>query len=147
VEVMKYKAHDSEPLMVSDVTLPIYGSSILNYLIAKDISHHHLNTLRAMSNFKDDEMADWLNISVRTFRDYRKPGVTYKENLKEHILILLSLFKHGHDVFGGRESFDAWLNTENFFLFGKKPAAFLNTITGIRHIDDRLTALEYGDNV
>jgi uncharacterized protein (DUF2384 family) len=144
---MAYKEYDKAPLLAEDVAMPIYGSAILNYLVAKDVSHRHLNTLRSMSNFNDDEMAEWLNISVRTFRDYRKPGVTYKENLKEHIVLLLSLFRHGHDVFGSKEAFDTWLSTENFLLFGKKPAAFLSTITGIRHIDDRLTALEYGDNV
>ncbi|MEZ4822026.1 MAG: antitoxin Xre/MbcA/ParS toxin-binding domain-containing protein [Ignavibacteria bacterium] len=33
-------------------------------------------------------------------------------------------------------------------MSGKKsPITFLNTITGIRFVNDRLTAMEYGDNV
>ena len=27
------------------------------------------------------------------------------------------------------------------------PNSFLNTVTGVKFVDDRLTAMEYGDNV
>jgi uncharacterized protein (DUF2384 family) len=70
-----------------------------------------------------------------------------KENLKEHIILLLSLIKHGTQVFGSKDGFDQWLTTGNFFLDSKTPVTFLNTVTGIRFIDERLTAMEYGDNV
>jgi uncharacterized protein (DUF2384 family) len=60
---------------------------------------------------------------------------------------LLSLMQHGIEVFGSKSDFDQWLATENFFLDGKEPNSFLNTIAGVRFIDDRLTAMEYGDNV
>ena len=51
------------------------------------------------------------------------------------------------DVFESKENFDKWLLSENYFLDNKPPEEFLNTITGIQFIDDRLTAIEYGDNV
>jgi uncharacterized protein (DUF2384 family) len=84
---------------------------------------------------------------VRTFRDYRKPDSKFKANVKEHVLLLLSMIKHGNEVFGSRDGFDCWLDTTNFFFDNKKPKNFLNTVTGIRFVDDRLTAIEYGDNV
>ncbi|WP_245826382.1 MbcA/ParS/Xre antitoxin family protein [Spirosoma rigui] len=43
--------------------------------------------------------------------------------------------------------FDQWLNRKNFFFDNKSPNSFLNTVTGVRFVDDRLTALEHGDNV
>ena len=61
--------------------------------------------------------------------------------------MLFALFKHGTDVFGSTKDFNDWLNNENFFFDGKPPAGYLKTITGIRYVDRRLTAMEYGDNV
>jgi uncharacterized protein (DUF2384 family) len=60
---------------------------------------------------------------------------------------LISLYQHGETIFENRKKFDQWLNTPNFFLDQKKPKEFLETISGIKIIDDRLTALEFGDNV
>jgi uncharacterized protein (DUF2384 family) len=56
------------------------------------------------------------------------------------------------------KEFESWLNQENFYFDNKSPVSFLNTITGspvsflntitgIKFIDDRLTAMQYGDNV
>jgi uncharacterized protein (DUF2384 family) len=55
--------------------------------------------------------------------------------------------KHGIHVFGTAAAFEEWLNKGNFYFDNKLPVSFLNTITGIKFIDDRLTAMEYGDNV
>jgi uncharacterized protein (DUF2384 family) len=49
-------------------------------------------------------------------------------------------------VFGSAKEFDNWLHGENFYFDGKTPNVFLNTVTGIRFVDDSLTAMEYGDN-
>ena len=62
-------------------------------------------------------------------------------------MLLISLLEHGIDVFDTTENFDKWLLTENFYLDNNPPKDFLDTITGIKFIDDRLTAMEYGDNV
>jgi uncharacterized protein (DUF2384 family) len=50
-------------------------------------------------------------------------------------------------VFGSSQSFKNWLFKENLLLFNKKPSHFLKSVSGIRLIDDRLTGMEYGDNV
>jgi uncharacterized protein (DUF2384 family) len=60
---------------------------------------------------------------------------------------LISLYEHGIDVFDTKENFDEWLLSENKLLDNKAPKDFLNTVTGIKFIDTRLTAIEYGDNV
>jgi len=38
-----------------------------------------------------------------------------------------------------------WLKTENFYFDQEKPMIFIDTASGIKFIDDRLTGLEYGD--
>ncbi|HEY8781625.1 MAG TPA: MbcA/ParS/Xre antitoxin family protein [Mucilaginibacter sp.] len=57
------------------------------------------------------------------------------------------LFEHGIEVFGTKKSFTTWLEKENFFFDKKAPAEFMKTEAGIKFIDDRLTGIEYGDNV
>jgi putative toxin-antitoxin system antitoxin component (TIGR02293 family) len=136
-----------ENVILESVPKSINDSEILNLLYHNDINWQYLNALKTYTDFKDDTISDWLNISVKTFREYKKPQSSFKENVKEQVLLLLSLIRHGVDVFGSVKEFDLWLNQENFYFDNKAPISYMNTITGIRFIDDRLTALEYGDNV
>jgi uncharacterized protein (DUF2384 family) len=53
----------------------------------------------------------------------------------------------GNSVFGSNEKFEMWLNTPNFMFNKDRPTDFIKTITGIRFVMDRLTAMEHGDNV
>ena len=141
VDTLKYtRVLKSVPDRISD-------SEILNLLQTNDINWEYIDTIKEMTDLNDEVISVWLNISVRSFRSYRQSNSRLKENLKEHVIVLLSLIKHGIQVFGTKDGFDQWLTTGNFFLDGKTPVAFLNTVTGIRFIDDRLTAMEYGDNV
>jgi len=136
-----------EPIILKDVPGHLSDAEILNYLYMKEITWKHVNAIRDLTAFKDDAVSDWLNISVRTLRDYCKPRSTFKDNFKEQVLLILALIKHGKTVFGSKEAFDTWLMTENFYFDNKKPETFMNTVTGLRFIDDRLTAIQYGDNV
>jgi uncharacterized protein (DUF2384 family) len=62
-------------------------------------------------------------------------------------LIPDALIKHGIEVFGTEENFEHWLQKDNFFFDNKSPLVFINTNEGLKFIDDRLTGIEYGDNV
>lgn len=61
--------------------------------------------------------------------------------------LTFSLYKHGILVFGSEKSFTKWLNSKNIIFDNKMPKEFLNTIEGIKFVDDRLTAIEYGDTI
>lgn len=140
----------AEPLdrdILEEVPGQINDSEILYFLHTKEVNWKHLNAIKNLTAFNDDIISEWLNLSVRTFREYRKPDSIFRENIKEHVLLLLALIKHGIEVFGSPQRFDNWLNTKNFYFDNEKPEAFLNTVTGIKFTDDRLTAMEYGDNV
>jgi uncharacterized protein (DUF2384 family) len=139
-------ADRQEAVIMEEVPRLINDSEILSFLRKKDIDWRYLNAFRNMTDFNDDIISEWLNVSVKTFREYRKPDSVFKENVKEHVLLLLSLFAHGIEVFGSRKEFGNWLTTDNFHFDRAKPETFLNTVTGIMFIDDRLTGMEYGDN-
>jgi putative toxin-antitoxin system antitoxin component (TIGR02293 family) len=132
---------------VQEVPEQISDSEVLYWLQAKDINWSYMTMLKDYAAVTDDVISRWLNISVRTLRNYKKPENRFKDNIKEQLLLLLSLFKHGNEVFGSSHSFNEWLNTENFYFDGVAPVTYLNTVTGVRFVDDRLSAMEYGDNI
>lgn len=136
-----------ENLLLRDVPAHINDSEILSLLYSREVNWQHVNAIKTLTEFNDTIISDWLNVSVKTFREYKKPPTTFKENVKEQVLLLLALIKHGIAVFGSVKEFDQWLKRANFYFDNKNPNAYLNTVTGIRFVDDRLTAMEYGDNV
>lgn len=104
-------------------------------------------TLKSVTNEDDKEIAVWLDINEKTFRNQKNTNKPVKPILAEHIIMLISLFKHGIQIFGTAEQFKRWLDKANFHFDKKAPIHFINTISGIKFIDDRLTGIEYGDNV
>jgi uncharacterized protein (DUF2384 family) len=111
------------------------------------VGPQHLQAIKDLTLFNDEKISDWLDISVKTFRAYKKPHSIIKARIKEQAVMALSLIKHGIEVFETKENFSNWLIKENFFFDKKAPIEFMDTNSGIKFIDDRLTALEYGDNV
>lgn len=111
------------------------------------INSRYLNFLKGLTTLSDETISGWLNINARTFRNYRKSETALKDNTKEHVVVLISLYNHGLEVFENKENFDKWLTTKNHLLDMRPPMEFLDTISGIKFVDDRLTAIQYGDNV
>jgi len=142
VKIMEKQYSSLRPIpnRISDI-------EVQELLRTDEINWSYMAKLKAVAALQDEIISKLLDISVKTFRNYKKPENTFKDNIKEKVILLLSLFGHGIDIFGSREEFDKWLNSENFFFDDKTPITFLKTVTGIRYVDDRLTAMEYGDNI
>jgi len=130
-------------------SIPEIGNhmDVFYYVKNNKIDENYMIYLKEESSFSDDIISDWLSISVKTLRSYRKPKTNLKENLKEHLVLILSLYEHGKEVFEDAEHFDHWLNTNNFYFDNQPPRDFLATVSGIKFIDEQLTSMEYGDNV
>lgn len=122
-------------------------SEVLYSLRTKKIDTRYLNAMKAVTSFSLETMAEWLNVTPRTLRNYSQLKTTWNESFKEHLLLLLGLFKHGQKVFGTSSAFDEWLKLKNFHFDDAAPVTFLNTVTGVRFVDNSLTAMEFGDNV
>jgi len=122
-------------------------SEILYSLRTQNIDTRYLNAMKKVTSFSLEAMAEWLNVTPRTLRNYSQLKTTWNESFKEHLLLLLGLFKHGQKVFGSSAGFDEWLKLKNFYFDDAAPVSFLNTVTGVRFVDNSLTAMEFGDNV
>lgn len=126
---------------VSDFT------NVYFYVNHNDIDQEYIHILDELSDLKDEIISKWLNITTRTYRNYKTKKVSLKDNTKEHIVLILSLYKHGLEVFNTKEEFEQWLSTPNYLLDSKAPMDFLDTVSGLKFIDNRLTAIEFGENV
>ena len=108
----------------------------------------YFDSLKVYTQANDKEISNWLGLSERTYGTYKRArSVEFKPQLQEHILMILALLKHGKEVFGTFEQFKLWLDAKNIFFDKKAPIEFLTTASGLKFVDDRLTAMEYGDNV
>lgn len=145
IEMTKTKVKYTEGL--KQIPDKISDSEVIYLLHSGNIDRSYISLFKKYSSLTDDIISNWLNISVRTLRNYKNSETILKENTKEQLLLLISLYKQGNEVFGSSKEFNKWINTKNFYFDDVAPVSFLNTVTGIRFIKNRLTAMEYGDNV
>jgi hypothetical protein len=122
-------------------------TEVLQFLRKNTINAEYFNLLKDVTVLSDLKLSDWFHVSPKTFASYRELGNLPKENAQEHVIMILSLYKHAGNVFDNTEDFNDWLEKPNFFFDNTRPIDNLGTTSGIRFIDERLTALEYGDNV
>ena len=143
----KTQHRDEYPSQLEKVPEQISDNDILTYVTSKEINWRYINAIKQNTAFNDEMLSKWLDVSVKTFRSYKKSQIIFKDTIKERILLLYSLVGHGIKVFGSKKDFEAWLNNENFYFDNKSPNSFLTTVTGMRFVTERLIAMEYGDNV
>jgi len=96
------------------------------------------------SPFSMQEWSGFLHISERTMQRYQKEKRTFDALQSEKILEIALLYKKGIEVFGDKDKFDTWLNTENLTLGKLKPKTFFDSSFGIQLLKDELTRIEYG---
>lgn len=130
--------------------IPAIGdfTNIYFYTDRSMLDAEYISILDRVVGLSDSVLSKWLNITPRTLRNYKKNSTpVLKANIKEHIILILSLYKHGIGVFGSKDDFEEWLSKKNYLLDGRVPIDFLDTVSGIKFIDNRLTAMEFGENV
>ena len=123
------------------------SDEIFSFIQKNEISGKYFLLIKNFTRLNDDNISSLMQINIKTFRSKIKETESIKSSLlSEHLITLLSLFKHGKEVFGTIDKFNEWLNKKNFIFNKKIPIEFLNTISGIKLVDDRLTGMQYGDN-
>ncbi len=120
---------------------------ILSFIQVNLISGKYFQLIKNFTKLNDSDLASIMQINTKTFRARIKETAQLKSSLEsEYLITLISLFKHGQEVFGTVDRFNEWLNKDHFFFDKKPPVSYLNTIAGIQYVDDRLTGIQYGDN-
>jgi len=138
----------SEANILRDIPSRVDNNVTLKMIQSGKVGPRHLQAIKDLTLLNDEKISAWFDISVKTFRSFKSStGDAVKARVQEHTIMALSLIKHGTEVFGTTENFTNWLEKENLFFDKTPPIALMNTNSGIKFIDDRLTAMEFGDNV
>jgi len=136
----------SEPAVAYGMPASVNPAILVGLIGQFSSAPNHIQYLKKNTGATDDTIAYWLNVNVKTYRSYRGADVSLKPDIKEHLIILAAIVRHGTQVFGSGHAFGQWLHADNFMLGGQKPSDLLNTNSGVRMVDDRLTGMEFGDN-
>jgi uncharacterized protein (DUF2384 family) len=132
--------------MMDKIPSKIDTNQTLQLIQTEKATWNYFGLLKKLTKEDDKEISEWLDISVKTYRSYKNTQKVTKPSLTEHVIMLISLFKHGLDVFGAYDQFKEWLEKDNFYFDKKPPIKFIDSISGMKFIDDKLTAMEFGDN-
>ncbi|MCG6190069.1 type II RES/Xre toxin-antitoxin system antitoxin [Maribellus maritimus] len=89
------------------------------------------------------ELSSYLRISTRSIQE-KEPSQLIAPGPSERALYIAKLFRKGIDIFGSRDKFYNWLNSESVAMGGEKPVSYLDTFSGIQLVMDELNAIEYG---
>lgn len=147
-EMITYGLSNKQENIINDLPIVSDVSNVYLYTTHSQLDKEFIAILDRLIGLGDALLSKWLNITTRTLRNYKnKKDLVLKGNLKEHIILILSLYKHGTDVFSSVKDFEQWLSSKNPLLDNMAPSEFLNTSSGVKLIDDRLTAIEFGGNV
>jgi putative toxin-antitoxin system antitoxin component (TIGR02293 family) len=94
--------------------------------------------------FSLGEWSSFLHLSERTLQRYKKEKKKFDALQSEKILQIAILYKQGVEAFGGREKFDAWLESESLALGRMKPKDLLDSNFGIGLLRDEIIRIEHG---
>ena len=109
----------------------------------KGIQKSRLLSIARESGLTLKELSSYLRISTRSIQD-KEPSQLIAPGPSERALYIARLFKCGIDIFGNKDKFHNWLNSENTVMGGEKPVSYLDTFSGIQFVMDELNAIEYG---
>ncbi len=109
----------------------------------KGIQKSRLLSIARESGLTLKELSSYLRISTRSIQE-KEPSQLIAPGPSERALYIAKLFKSGIDLFGSKEKFHSWLNSENAVMGNEKPVSYLDTFSGIQFVLDELNAIEYG---
>jgi len=109
----------------------------------KGIQKSRLLSIARESGLTLKELSSYLRISTRSIQE-KEPSQLIAPGPSERALYIAKLFKSGIDLFGSKEKFHSWLNSDNTVMGNEKPVSYLDTFSGIQLVLDELNAIEYG---
>ncbi|TAG57136.1 MAG: DUF2384 domain-containing protein [Cytophagales bacterium] len=107
------------------------------------VSKKKLLELSYSTNIDIVEMAKMLHVSVRTIQRY-SDNDKLDTHISEHILMIEKLYQKGNSTFDSPNGFHNWMNTELFALNFQKPISFLDTLSGVELVYNKIGQFEHG---
>jgi uncharacterized protein (DUF2384 family) len=133
---------EEQSFILEPSVLYLSNTSISDKFIAHELSYKNFKSILDLNVFTISEWAALLQLSERTFHRYAKDNLSFNSILTERIQLLHTLVSEGLKLFGS--NFKAWLNSEPFSLFGKKPIQILYTQEGILEVYRIMKRMQHG---
>jgi putative toxin-antitoxin system antitoxin component (TIGR02293 family) len=99
--------------------------------------------IRSFTGLSSQYFAAFTHVGIRTVQR-KKANEKISPEASERAVLIGKLFFRGEEVFGNKEKFQSWMNSNIPGFNGKKPKEMLDTITGISKIEDELIRIEHG---
>jgi putative toxin-antitoxin system antitoxin component (TIGR02293 family) len=128
--------YNYRPSYMDDMSLLASSKKGLNAKAALDFI--------SLSGFSNDEFQETFKTTVKTIQNYLTRKSTLDAALSEKLLKSFALFDKGVEIFGTADSFHRWLNKPAYGLGYQIPMLLMDTITGIKLIEEELIRIEFG---
>ncbi len=143
IEIMGKRAYKITP----DISFSLVNESdtiSLIEMVRQGIKFTLFQAYALKSPFSLNEWSSFLHISERTMQRYQKEEKKFDPTQSEKILQITLLLQLGIHVFGDKQKFNSWIDSNNVALGGIKPKSLLDNTFGIELIKDELTKIEHG---
>lgn len=146
-----YTPDDNMPLIAAEPEVAYgYRSFYANDINLLNRSKQGLSAKAALdflslSGFTQDEFQETFKTTVKTIQNHVTRELTLDAALSEKLLKSFALFDKGAEIFGSADNFHQWLGTPAYGLGNQLPFDLMDTITGIRLIEEELIRIEFGD--
>ena len=139
----------ARPLNITDKKISyssIDDKDVIQFIrtIRNGISFVQFYSFARNAPFTMVEWAIFLNMSPRTMQRHQAEKKSFSSIYSERILQITLLYNLGTEVFGEKEKFHTWLDTQNLAMGGIKPKELLDNSFGIGMVKDELTRIEHG---
>ncbi len=95
------------------------------------------------TNLSFKEFTSYLHVSGRMIQS-KKEHEKLPIKVAEHTLFIKRLYELGVTIFGDTERFNQWMKTPNPVLGNEIPKTFLDTISGIMFLENKLNEIAHG---
>ena len=95
------------------------------------------------TNLPFKEFAGDLHVSGRMIQS-KESHEKLPLKVTEHTLFIKKLYDFGVEIFGNTERFNQWMQTPNPVLGNEIPKSFLDTISGIMFLRNKLNEIAHG---
>lgn len=117
---------------------------IVIFVIKTGISFSLFESISGLTPFTNNQWANFLQISMKSFQRYKQEDKYFKPLLSEKIMELAEVTHKGIDVFGSKEKFELWLNAPSYALGNLAPIELLNDSYGKELVIAELTRIDHG---
>ena len=112
-------------------------------IVEDGISKKGLETLKAITGFDYEQLAQVLNVARATLINKKSPE-KFNTELSDKIMNLAEIFSYGYEVFEDMHKFNNWLRRPNQSLGGKSPFDLLHTSFGRQEVKNLLGRIDFG---